>query len=61
MGQMNRIIALVHTRIGAEDGQTMIEYALLLVLISLLAVGGLTLIGDQIGPFFSQVGSKISF
>jgi Flp pilus assembly pilin Flp len=55
------MIGLDQTRFGAEKGQTMIEYALLITLISLLAIGGLTLIGGQISPFFSQVGSKIGF
>jgi Flp pilus assembly pilin Flp len=55
------MIGLDQIRFQAEKGQTMIEYALLLTLVSLLAIGGLTLIADQVGPFFSQVGSKIGF
>jgi Flp pilus assembly pilin Flp len=55
------MIGLDRMRFGAEKGQTMIEYALLITLVSLLALGGLTLIADQVGPFFSQVGSRIGF
>jgi Flp pilus assembly pilin Flp len=61
MGQMRRILDHVLARPRCEDGQALIEYALIIALISLLAIGGLSLISDQIGPFFSEVGSQIHF
>jgi Flp pilus assembly pilin Flp len=55
------MIELTRMRLKLEDGQALIEYALILSLISLLAVGGLTLIGDQISPFFTEIASAINF
>jgi Flp pilus assembly pilin Flp len=55
------MIKLVRTRLALEEGQALIEYALILALITILAVGGLTMISDQVTPFFSNIGSAIKF
>ena len=38
-----------------EDGQGLVEYALILVLVAIVIVAALTLLGPQIGSVFSQV------
>jgi Flp pilus assembly pilin Flp len=53
------VIGLVSVELGREQGQTLVEYALILALISLLAVGGLTLIGGPHPGIFSRIGSLI--
>jgi Flp pilus assembly pilin Flp len=55
------MLELIRTRLEVEEGQALIEYALILTLITLLAVAGLTMMGDQVGPFFSEIASAIKF
>ncbi|MBU0493137.1 MAG: Flp family type IVb pilin [Chloroflexi bacterium] len=43
-----------------EEGQGMVEYALLIVLISIAALVVLVLIGPQISTIFSQVNSALA-
>jgi len=45
--------------IRREEGQGMVEYALLIVLISIAALVILVLIGPQIQTIFSQVNSAL--
>jgi pilus assembly protein Flp/PilA len=45
--------------IRREEGQGMVEYALLIVLISIAALVVLVLIGPQISTIFSQVNSAL--
>ena len=51
--------AIANIRLDGTSGQTLVEYALLLALIALFAVGGLELIGGPNPGFFSRVGSMI--
>ena len=37
------------------EGQGMVEYGLILVLVAIAAIAALTLLGDQLGPIFDQV------
>jgi len=45
--------------IRREEGQGMVEYALLIVLISIAALVVLVLIGPQVSTIFSQVNSAL--
>ena len=38
-----------------EEGQGLVEYALILVLISIVAIAILVILGPQIGNVFSQI------
>jgi pilus assembly protein Flp/PilA len=40
---------------GAEPGQGLVEYALILVLISVVVIGILTALGEQIGVVFWSI------
>ncbi len=43
-----------------EEGQGLVEYALILVLVSIIVIVILTLLGPQIGNVFSQVVNALS-
>ncbi|HEX5164460.1 MAG TPA: Flp family type IVb pilin [Thermomicrobiales bacterium] len=42
-----------------DEGQGMVEYALILVLVSIAAVVALTAMGDLIGPIFDTVSASL--
>jgi len=50
---------LLKNRLSSEAGQALVEYALILALIALVAVGGLTFISGPTPGFFSKLGSLI--
>ena len=43
-----------------EKGQDLLEYALLVALIALVAIGGVTLAGKQVNTIFTDVAGKIT-
>jgi pilus assembly protein Flp/PilA len=43
-----------------EDGQGLVEYALVLVLVAVVVIAILTLLGPQIGNVFSRVTNGLS-
>lgn len=45
--------------IGCQKGQGMVEYGLILALVSVVAIGGLTLIGGKLGPMFNSIAGNI--
>lgn len=42
-----------------EEGQGLVEYALILVLIAIVVIGILSLLGRQVSTVFSQVNSGL--
>ena len=42
-----------------EDGQDLLEYALLVALIALVAVAGITTAGTNVNTIFTQIAAKI--
>jgi pilus assembly protein Flp/PilA len=42
-----------------EEGQGLVEYALILVLIAIVVIGILTLLGNQVSTVFSNVNSGL--
>ena len=42
-----------------ESGQTLVEYGLILALISIVAIAALTLIGDEVTAVFNSVGNTL--
>ncbi len=53
------MIQLVQARLGYEEGQALVEYTLIVTLIALVVIGGLTLVGDQMGPVFSEIADSL--
>jgi pilus assembly protein Flp/PilA len=57
-----KLLAALQSRLAevqAEDGQTMVEYALILALISVVAIAILTTVGSDIVSVFSSVAAKL--
>ena len=42
-----------------EDGQDLLEYALLVALIAIVAVGAVTAAGNQVSTIFTQIAAAI--
>ena len=43
-----------------EDGQGLVEYALILVLIAIVVIGILSLLGGKVSTVFSSINSGLS-
>ena len=43
-----------------EDGQGMVEYGLILALVSVIAIGTLTAVGGALDPVFTKVSSALT-
>jgi pilus assembly protein Flp/PilA len=43
-----------------EEGQGLVEYALVLVLVSIVVIAVLTLLGPQIGEVFSAINNALA-
>jgi pilus assembly protein Flp/PilA len=51
--------AYARTQLGREEGQALVEYALILALVSIVAVAALTLIGHNLTAKFNFISSNI--
>ena len=56
---ISRIISAAIARLGAEDGQTMAEYGLLLAVIAVVVVAAALILGDSISSLFLGVASSL--
>jgi pilus assembly protein Flp/PilA len=60
---MNHLFAnlwtLVQNRLSKEDGQDLVEYALIIALIALACVGGLNSLATAIGTAFSNISTNL--
>ncbi|MCC7416578.1 MAG: Flp family type IVb pilin [Acidobacteria bacterium] len=45
---MQTVITMLHRLVAAEDGQDLVEYGLLVVLIAIVAIAGLTFLGSTV-------------
>ena len=52
---MKHLVSFVANRARSEDGQDLLEYALLCALIALVALGAVTAVGNQINKVLWQV------
>lgn len=43
-----------------EEGQGLVEYALILVLVAVVVIVILSVLGPQVGQVFSQISSELS-
>jgi pilus assembly protein Flp/PilA len=55
---MRAYLAAVALR-DREEGQALVEYALLLALIAVVSIGILTLLGQNVSHIFSKVNNKL--
>ena len=51
---------MIRSFFAKEDGQGLVEYALILVLIAIVVIGILTLLGNKVSQVFSSVNSGLS-
>ncbi len=51
---------MVRSFFAKEDGQGLVEYALILVLIAIVVIGILTVLGGKVSEVFSSINSGLS-
>ena len=56
---MTRLWTRVLDRIKQDEGASMVEYALLIVLIAIIALLAIRLAGNQVSSAFSEIGSGL--
>jgi Flp pilus assembly pilin Flp len=56
---MTRIVEIVRAFRRQEDGQDLLEYALLVALIALVAAGAVGLAGDRVDEIFTEIVAAI--
>jgi pilus assembly protein Flp/PilA len=54
-----KLYTFVRDFVRKEDGQDLIEYALLVALIALVAVGALITAGSKVNTIFTNIGTKL--
>jgi len=57
---LSRLQAAARERLVMEDGQTLIEYALILGLVALLTIGVLQALGTNVSGLLNKVSSSMS-
>ena len=60
----SNILVGLHSRLSglrsrSEEGQTLVEYGLIIVLVAIVAAAGLTVLGTDIKAFLEELGGKI--
>jgi pilus assembly protein Flp/PilA len=53
-------IPMVRSFFAKEDGQGLVEYALILVLIAIVVIGILSILGTKVSTVFSSINSGLS-
>ncbi len=56
---MKHLVSIVSSFWHEEDGQDLLEYALLVALIALVAVAGVTAAGVRVGAIFNAITGAI--
>jgi pilus assembly protein Flp/PilA len=54
-----KFVNAVRSFVRAEEGQDLLEYALLVALIALVAVGAVTAAGDSVKTIFTSIGTEL--
>ena len=57
---MARLMARVHALWQRDEGQDLLEYALLVALIALLCIVAVTSAGNSIGVIFTRIGAALA-
>ena len=56
---MYKGLPMLRSFFAKEDGQGLVEYALILALIAIVVIGVLTLLGRNVNNKISQIGSAL--
>ncbi len=51
---------MLHNFFAYEEGQGLVEYALILVLIAIVVIGILTVLGNKVSTVFSQIDKGLT-
>lgn len=51
---MQAVVALVNRLVATDDGQDLVEYGLLVVLIAILAIAGINFVGQMVNAVLWQ-------
>jgi pilus assembly protein Flp/PilA len=57
---MSQFVAFVQSFRRNEEGQDLLEYALLVALIALVAVGAVTAAGGSVSTIFTNIGTELA-
>lgn len=57
---MNKLTTLLKRLVRDEQGQDLIEYALLATFVSLVAIAGATLLGTALNNWYDQVEDRVN-
>jgi len=58
--ELDRVITALRDRLAREEGQAMVEYALILALISVVTIVILRAVGVSVNSLFGKVDSALS-
>ena len=53
------LVAYIRARIHRQEGQALVEYALILSMVAILVVGALTFLHDQIASIFTSISNDL--
>jgi pilus assembly protein Flp/PilA len=57
--EMTALVNFINSVVRKDEGQDLLEYALLVALIALVAVGAVTAAGTQVSAIFNQIAGAI--
>ncbi len=57
---MSQLVALVNSLRRNEEGQDLLEYALLVALIALVAIGAVGLAGGSVSTIFNNIANSLN-
>jgi pilus assembly protein Flp/PilA len=55
-----KMLQIVKNLIVDEEGQGLVEYALILVLIAIVVIAALTFLGKKVNDTFQNIGTKLN-
>jgi Flp pilus assembly pilin Flp len=58
--ELSQLWTAVRERLAVEDGQALIEYALILGLVALLTIGVLQAVGTNVSGLLNKISSNMS-
>jgi pilus assembly protein Flp/PilA len=53
------MLAYLRARLGREEGQALVEYALIVALIAVVAITMITLAGQNVSKIFSTIANNL--
>ena len=56
---MTALVNLFHALRSSDEGQDLLEYALLVALIAIVAAGAVGMAGEQVDAIFTQIAGTI--